>query len=62
MPNELDNKEMWAMKKLKIDWTEAAKQRLNGLNEFDEFCFKAYESSSIYKRKMKMYHDQRIEK
>ena len=59
---ELEHKAMWAMKKLKMDWSEAAEQRLTGLNELDEFCLKAYESSSIYKEKMKKYHDQKIEK
>ena len=50
------------MKKLKMDWTEAAKHRFNGLNEHDEFNLKVYESSSLYKEKMKKYHDQKIEK
>ena len=53
LPVELENKAMWAMKKLKLDWREAAKQRLNGLNELDEFLQKAYESSALYKEKMK---------
>ena len=59
---ELEHKAMWAMKKLKMDWSETAEQRLNGLNELDEFCLKAYESSSLYKEKMKKYHDNKIEK
>ena len=50
------------MKKLKMDWSEAAKQRLNGLNELDEFRLKAYEISALYKEKMKKYHDNKIEK
>ena len=41
------------MKKLKMDWNEAAEQRLTGLNELGEFCLKAYESSAIYKENMK---------
>ena len=53
---------MWAMKKLKMDWNEAAEQRLNGLNELDEFLLKAYESSVLYREKMKKYQDQKIEK
>ena len=53
---------MWSMKKLKMDWSEAAEQRLNGLNEVHEFRLKAYESSSLYKEKMKKYHDNKIEK
>ena len=37
------------MKKLKMDWNEAAEQQLTGLNELDEFRLKAYESSALYK-------------
>ena len=61
-PVELEHKSMWTMKKLKMDWSEAAEQRLNGLNELDEFRLKAYESSALYKENMKKYHDLRIEK
>ena len=50
------------MKKLKMDWSEAVEQRLNGLNELDEFRLKAYESSALYKEHMKKYHDLKIEK
>ena len=50
------------MKKLKMDWSEAAEQQLNGLNELDEFRLKAHESSALYKEKMKKYHDNKIEK
>ena len=32
------------------------------MNELDEFLLKAYESSALYKEKMKKYHDQKIEK
>ena len=32
------------------------------MNEFDDFLLKAYESSDLYKEKMKKYHDQKIEK
>ena len=50
------------MKKLKMDWSEAAEQRLNGLNELDEFHLKAYESSTLYKENMKKYPYNKIEK
>ena len=33
------------MKKLKMDWSEAAEQRLTGLNELDEFNLKAHPST-----------------
>ena len=50
------------MKKLKMDWNEAVEQRLNGLNELDEFRQKSYEISALYKEKMKKYHEKKIEK
>ena len=53
---------MWSMKKLKMDWSEAAEQQLTRLNELDEFRLKAYESSALYKGKMKKYHYLKIEK
>ena len=43
---ELEHKAMWAMKKLKMNWNQAVEQRLNALNELDEFFLKAYESSA----------------
>ena len=61
LPVELENKALWEMKKLKMDWNEAAEQRLHGLNKLDEFRLKAYESSAFYKENMKKYHDQKIE-
>ncbi|XP_069145616.1 uncharacterized protein [Solanum lycopersicum] len=62
LPVKLEHKAMWVVKKLKMDWNEAVVYKLNGLNELDEFCLQAYESSTIYKEKIKKYHDQKIEK
>ena len=62
LPVDLEHNAMWEMKKLKMDWNEDAEQRLNGLNNLDEFFLEAYESSSLYKEKMKKYHDKKIER
>ncbi|XP_015060511.1 uncharacterized protein LOC107006479 [Solanum pennellii] len=59
---ELEHKAMWAIKKLKMEWNEEVEQRLNRLNELDELRLREYESSAIYKEKMKKYNDQKTEK
>ncbi|XP_015165554.1 uncharacterized protein [Solanum tuberosum] len=53
---------MWALKKLNLDWGAASSQRVNYINELDEFRLKAYKSSTLYKDKIKKYHDQKIKK
>ena len=53
---------MWAMKRMKCNWTKAKEQRINGLNELNYFSLNTYESSAIYKEKMMKRHDLKIEK
>nr|XP_009629005.1 uncharacterized protein LOC104119261 [Nicotiana tomentosiformis] len=51
---------MWALKKLNLDWAEAANLRMTQLNEMEEFHLHAYESATMYKERMKFVHDKKI--
>ncbi|KAK4733791.1 hypothetical protein R3W88_008052 [Solanum pinnatisectum] len=50
---ELEHKSLWALKALNLDWTRTSKERVDQLNKLDEFRFKPYESSALYKENMK---------
>ncbi|XP_049357506.1 uncharacterized protein LOC125822166 [Solanum verrucosum] len=55
---KLDNA-LWAYRTI-YKTPIASKERIKQRNELDEFRFKAYESSPLYKEKMKKWHDAKI--
>ena len=60
LPLELENKAMWAIKKLNFDFKAAKEERLLQLNELKELRNEAYDNARIYKDKTKKWHDQKI--
>lgn len=59
---KLEHKPLYASKRLNFKWCDTAKPSLGKLKELDEFQLHAYESSSINKERMKLYHDIKIKK
>ncbi|XP_015163290.1 uncharacterized protein [Solanum tuberosum] len=59
-PVELEHKELWGLKALNLDWSKTSRERIEQLNEPDEFRLRSYVSSAIHKEKMKKWHDARI--
>lgn len=51
---------MWELKKLNLDWAEAANLRMTQLNEMEEFHFHAYENAAMYKERMNFVHEKKI--
>ena len=50
---ELEHKAYWVTRVLNMNLEIARKKRTIQLNELEEFCHNAYESSRIYKEKTK---------
>ena len=57
---EMENMAYWAIKTLNFDLAQAGKQRLLQMNELDELRRESYESSQIYKERLKLFHDKTI--
>lgn len=48
------------MEKLNLEYNDAVKLKLEQLKEIDEFHLTDYDSPSLYKEKIKSYHDHKI--
>ena len=59
---ELEHKAYWAFKLLNFDDSACGEKRNLKLLELEEMGLNAYESSKIYKQKMKAYHDKKLQR
>ena len=59
-PVEMEHRAYWAIRTFNSNLTQAGKQRLLQLNELEELRRESYESSRIYKERIKLFHDKSI--
>ena len=57
---EMVHRAYWTIKTLNFDLVKASKQWMLQINELDEFRHELYESSRIYKEKVKLFHNKNI--
>jgi hypothetical protein len=58
----LEHKAYWTLKFFNFDHTTSGERRKLQLHQLDELRFHAYESSRLYKERMKLYHDKKLAK
>ena len=60
LPVKMEHREYWAIKTFNFNLDQAGKQRLLQMNKLEELRRESYESSQIYKERLKLFHDKSI--
>ncbi|XP_019261120.1 PREDICTED: uncharacterized protein LOC109239068 [Nicotiana attenuata] len=57
---ELEHRALWALRQLNLDMEAAGTSRVTDLNVLDEFLYHDFESTRLYKERMRMMDDKNI--
>jgi len=60
IPVEIEHHAYWVVKDCNMAFNETGMERKLQLQELEEICLEAYDTSKIYKEKVKRFHDSRI--
>ncbi|XP_016503487.1 uncharacterized protein LOC107821569 [Nicotiana tabacum] len=60
LPVELEHRALWALRQLNLNIEATGASRVTELHKLDEFRYHTFESTRLYKERMKMIHDNNI--